>query len=143
MQRVLLCRAEILSTPNNRRITVKATSIWADPPKSPRGLSVVRLRRRSRPSASRQTHCAAMDLTIQGATLLHLIRIRIRCVCCVIKKWRERLRPYQRSLARFPCLAVKIGRLAPGLLSKLNEDACDCVALRGLACRSFEQQALP
>jgi len=71
------------------------------------------------------------------------MRIRRRCVHCVTKEWRERLRQQLRSLARFPCLAVKIGKLVPGLLSKLNEVACDYIALRGLACRSFEQQALP
>jgi len=38
---------------------------------------------------------------------------------------------------------MKIGKFVLGLLSKLNEVACDYIALRGLAYRSFEQLALP
>ena len=89
---MLVCRADSLSANYNRENTVRATTIWADPPKSHRSPPAVRLSRTTRPAPRRQKHCATMDLTAQGQTLVNLRRIRIRCVHHVTQECRSRLR---------------------------------------------------
>ena len=63
--------------------------------------SAVRLRRKSRPAARQQRHCATMVLTAQGPRLLDLRRIRIRCVRGVTKVLRAAEAAIMSFFARF------------------------------------------
>ena len=58
-------------------------SAYVAPTKPP----AVRLSRSTRPAAWGQKYCATMDLKAKGLTLVHLGRIRIRCVHHVAKEW--------------------------------------------------------
>jgi hypothetical protein len=66
----------------------RLTTIWADPPKSPRVLSAVRLSRSTRPAARRQKYCGTMDFMPQGPRHVYFRWIRIRCVHGVTKAQR-------------------------------------------------------